>query len=152
MQLKAFFEDREAVSPVIGVILMVAITEILAAVIGTFVLGLGDQVGETAPNANWGTDVNEDETEVTFTHNGGDSVDKDELRFTVSGDVSLEDADDHGDGGELKEAVDTPLTAGSSITAVVSVDNDDDTGTVTLVWESGDQSSVLKSVDVDPDA
>ena len=38
----------KAVSPVIGVILMVAITVILAAVIGTFVLGLGENVEETA--------------------------------------------------------------------------------------------------------
>jgi len=39
--------DR-AVSPVIGVILMVAITVILAAVIGTFVLGLGDSLGDNS--------------------------------------------------------------------------------------------------------
>jgi flagellin-like protein len=39
-------DDTEAVSPVIGVILMVSITVILAAVIGTFVLGLGDNVEE----------------------------------------------------------------------------------------------------------
>ena len=38
--------DEDAVSPVIGVILMVAITVILAAVIGTFVLGLGSNVQE----------------------------------------------------------------------------------------------------------
>ena len=50
-------EDR-AVSPVIGVILMVAITVILAAVIGTFVLGLGESVeqnpsaGVTVDNGN----------------------------------------------------------------------------------------------------
>ncbi|TSD08581.1 type IV pilin, partial [Haloglomus irregulare] len=44
MQLTNILGDDEAVSPVIGVILMVAITVILAAVIGTFVLGLGDQV------------------------------------------------------------------------------------------------------------
>lgn len=36
-------QDTNAVSPVIGVILMIAITVILAAVIGTFVLGLSDQ-------------------------------------------------------------------------------------------------------------
>ena len=42
MQLKDIFGDDDAVSPVIGVILMVAIIVILAAVIGTFVLGLGD--------------------------------------------------------------------------------------------------------------
>ena len=40
--------DDRGVSPVIGVILMVAITVILAAVIGTFVLGLGDQIGGSA--------------------------------------------------------------------------------------------------------
>ena len=40
-------EDR-AVSPVIGVILMVAITVILAAIIGTFVLGLGKNVQTNA--------------------------------------------------------------------------------------------------------
>jgi len=40
MNLKTAFQDNDrAVSPVIGVILMVAITVILAAVIGTFVLG-----------------------------------------------------------------------------------------------------------------
>ncbi|WP_345775624.1 type IV pilin N-terminal domain-containing protein [Haloferax sp. Q22] len=42
MNIQNLFKDDTAVSPVIGVILMVAITVILAAVIGTFVLGLGD--------------------------------------------------------------------------------------------------------------
>jgi len=49
MEFKQLFDDDRAVSPVIGVILMVAITVILAAVIGTFVLGLGDQVQSTTP-------------------------------------------------------------------------------------------------------
>ena len=54
-----------AVSPVIGVILMVAITVILAAVIGTFVLGLGDNVQET-PSA--GVSISQEANEsVTFT-------------------------------------------------------------------------------------
>ncbi len=48
-------DGERAVSPVIGVILMVAITVILAAVIGTFVLGLGDQLGDTAPQASFST-------------------------------------------------------------------------------------------------
>jgi flagellin-like protein len=55
--------DDSAVSPVIGVILMVAITVILAAVIGTFVLGLGDQVQET-PSA--GVDTTQDTGAVSF--------------------------------------------------------------------------------------
>lgn len=47
---KNISENVDAVSPVIGVILMVAITVILAAVIGTTVLGLSDQ-SEPAENA-----------------------------------------------------------------------------------------------------
>jgi len=61
-------EDR-AVSPVIGVILMVAITVILAAVIGTFVLQLGDQAGGQAPSVSASVsdadyNVPSDETDV----------------------------------------------------------------------------------------
>ena len=41
-------EDERAVSPVIGVILMVAITVILAAVIAAFVLDLGQSTGANA--------------------------------------------------------------------------------------------------------
>ncbi len=41
-------DEERAVSPVIGVILMVAITVILAAVIAAFVLDLGGSVGQEA--------------------------------------------------------------------------------------------------------
>jgi flagellin-like protein len=65
MNLKTAFQDSErAVSPVIGVILMVAITVILAAVIGTFVLGLGDSLGQ---NANAGVSVDKTDTNATVT-------------------------------------------------------------------------------------
>ena len=59
--------DERGVSPVIGVILMVAITVILAAVIGSFVLGIGGDV-EAAPQAS--VSFSSDE----ITHNGGDSL------------------------------------------------------------------------------
>ena len=71
-----FNADDRAVSPVIGVILMVAITVILAAVIGTFVLGLGDQIGGSATA---GVTVDGDGTDtatVTLTNTGtAESVD-----------------------------------------------------------------------------
>lgn len=59
-------EEDRAVSPVIGVILMVAITVILAAVIGTFVLGLGDQVQQTSPNAQFSFDYDSGEPGTDF--------------------------------------------------------------------------------------
>ncbi len=42
MRVGALFADEEAVSPVIGVVLMMAITVVLAAVIGAFALGFSD--------------------------------------------------------------------------------------------------------------
>jgi flagellin-like protein len=48
--------EERGVSPVIGVILMVAITVILAAVIASFVLGFGDSVSE---NVQAGADIDE---------------------------------------------------------------------------------------------
>ena len=47
---KLFRKDDKAVSPVIGVILMVAITVILAAAIGSSVFSKG--TAESAPQAN----------------------------------------------------------------------------------------------------
>ena len=74
-----FNNDDRAVSPVIGVILMVAITVILAAVIGTFVLGLGDSLGDNQPSAQLSISVDESSDTVTIEHNGGDRINLDNL-------------------------------------------------------------------------
>ena len=58
---------ERGVSPVIGVILMVAITVILAAVIGSFVLGIGGDV-EAAPQASFSVE------DGSIIHQGGDSI------------------------------------------------------------------------------
>ena len=84
MNFKQLIDDDRAVSPVIGVILMVAITVILAAVIGSFVLGLGNSVQQTAPNANFDFDFEEvgdtGTYNVTATHQGGDTLTSDNTR------------------------------------------------------------------------
>ena len=63
-------EDERAVSPVIGVILMVAITVILAAVIAAFVLDIGP--GDSTISA--AADVSDDGDHITveITSGGGD--------------------------------------------------------------------------------
>jgi flagellin-like protein len=86
MNLTRLFTDGRAVSPVIGVILMVAITVILAAVIGTFVLGLGDQVSGSAPQAQFTFEFN-GSTALNITHEGGDAIEADTLN--VSSSVSI---------------------------------------------------------------
>jgi flagellin-like protein len=81
MNIKELFTDDSAVSPVIGVILMVAITVILAAVIGSFVLNLGGSLNQTAPQASFGFDYSGNN--VTITHETGDSIEA--ARLNTSG-------------------------------------------------------------------
>ena len=77
-----FNTDDRAVSPVIGVILMVAITVILAAVIGTFVLGLGDSLGDNQPTAQIDLDTTSDQ--IVLEHAGGDRIPSEELEIRVN--------------------------------------------------------------------
>ena len=62
-------KNDEAVSPVIGVILMVAITVILAAVIAAFVFGMSGNITKTKVVAATVSQPNA--TFVTVTYNGG---------------------------------------------------------------------------------
>jgi len=89
-----FNTDDRAVSPVIGVILMVAITVILAAVIGTFVLGLGYSLSDTSPQASLGIndapnnyDSSVDGQEAfRINHNGGDDLVGQDIRIVIRSD------------------------------------------------------------------
>jgi len=76
MDLKTLIQDDDAVSPVIGVILMVAITVILAAVIATFVLGLGDSLSNQAPQASFSCD------DGNVTMSSGDDLDTSKLSYS----------------------------------------------------------------------
>ena len=80
-------EEERAVSPVIGVILMVAITVILAAVIAAFVLDMGDELGDSSPSAQMSLDTessyndsdSSENTVATLDHDGGDAINTNEI-------------------------------------------------------------------------
>ena len=78
MKPSALIKDDDAVSPVIGVILMVAITVILAAVIASFVLGLGDQ-NNPAPTTSFDFNTDISNESVTVSHEDGDEISSDNL-------------------------------------------------------------------------
>ena len=86
MDLKKLFTEERAVSPVIGVILMVAITVILAAVIGAFVLGIGGETNST-PQASLSIEIADqgDEGNVSIEHRGGDRLDFGEITAILDG-------------------------------------------------------------------
>jgi len=89
--------DNRSVSPVIGTILVVAITVILAAVIGATAFGYTDRLTDSPPQANLQADQEQldvddintgtkEYTAVTITHTDGENIDKDNIRVTVNGD------------------------------------------------------------------
>jgi len=126
MQSKRTTEEStdRGVSPVIGVILMVAITVILAAVIAAFVLDIGP--GDTDPNAAISHDQDGDDLELELQSldgsadavvvveedgdnflsydNGGDE----NTALTVSGEQQSYDSDDVGGGTIQAISVDDP--------------------------------------------
>ncbi|MBO4246671.1 type IV pilin N-terminal domain-containing protein [Halomicrobium sp. IBSBa] len=117
MDVKALFDDDEAVSPVIGVILMVAITVILAAVIATFVLGLGDQISNTAPQASFSFDYTEDTSDtLQVTHNGGETISANEIEASVSGAQKAGGGDVTYDHNLFGDSSDSEVSAGTTDT------------------------------------
>jgi len=145
MQIKHLMQDDDAVSPVIGVILMVAITVILAAVIASFVLGLGDQASNTTPQASFSFDYDSSASTgsddfsggafgssgvLTITHDGGDTIEASRLELTDGSTTTF----------------DFSTTGVSDVSAGTTVDVDVDSGsTVRIVYSapSGDSSSTL---------
>ncbi|GGL44568.1 hypothetical protein GCM10009037_29960 [Halarchaeum grantii] len=139
MELKTLLNgDERAVSPVIGVILMVAITVILAAVIGTFVLGLGNQVGNQAPQVTFDWEGTAS-SGVTVTHQGGDS-------FEAS------NVDVKGTAMSTTNGLDT--YTGNTWTAGTSADipsGDLSEGEIQLVWSASgsDSTSIIGEYEVE---
>ncbi|WP_255479211.1 type IV pilin [Natronomonas sp. LN261] len=144
-------EDR-AVSPVIGVILMVAITVILAAVIGTFVLGLGDSV-ESSPQASWNiesvnlNDGTADNDGVKITHNGGDQIDANNLKLTIGSSTAFEDNSvKTGDWSEDTNDWGTQTSAGNTLEVTEAGAGISGDTTVRLIWEdpNSDDTQILR--------
>jgi FlaG/FlaF family flagellin (archaellin) len=120
---------------------------ILAAVIGTFVLGLGGSVQQTAPQASFTFDYDQSASGttgdfgssgndglLTITHDGGDSVEAQRL-FVSGGTVGS--ASDWTNGGFTSGDA---VSAGDSITA--NINNGD---TIRVTWESqnGENTATL---------
>ncbi len=82
MDLKKLFNNNKAVSPVIGVVLMVAITVILAAAIGSSVFGQGP--AKSAPQANINAIFTNNSHTMVIEHLGGDNIvwGNSQIRFT----------------------------------------------------------------------
>jgi flagellin-like protein len=119
-----FSRNEEAVSPVIGVILMVAITVILAAVIAAFVFGMAGNVQKTKVVA--ATASQQGQTTIYVTYQGGqDAIQVASLAWNIAGTT-----------GTLGTAVGSTASSGAGTTGQDKV-------TVTATFMDGSSQVIL---------
>jgi flagellin-like protein len=123
-QLKQFVADKRGVSPVIGVVLMVAVVVILAAVIGAFVLGLGGSQQAT-PQASFSLN------DGTLVMSGGDTLQSDSIQVVI-------------DGAQNPPSSTGEITAGTTVYETIP----DGTSTVSVVYTGNGESATLWQTDL----
>lgn len=104
--------ERAAV-PVVGTVLLVAVTVLLASTVGVVALGLGEQVESEQPTTAFETETSGDR--VAFVHQAGETIDGDQLSV---------------DGGEVVSKPET-VAAGDRVAVQPDAGVDD----VALVYE-----------------
>lgn len=135
--------DERGVSPVIGVILMVAITVILAAVIASFVLGFGDSVSE---NVQAGADISEKDdgtASVTWISEGN----AEQLNVTVTDATGTAELTDVGDSVTIE--YDTNAGSNSVTNSTITLNAIDSTTVTVTAVGSGGGKTVVTQEDVD---
>jgi len=136
------------------VILMVAITVILAAVIGTFVLGLGENV-QSAPQATLQVQENTASTnQFDLRHRGGDQLDYNEFDLVIEGSSDSDGAYtyDGTDPSYTTSSGDSTISAGITHTIELSSPTagaGEEQVTVTLVHTPSDNIVLERDVTID---
>lgn len=112
---------------------MVAITVILAAVIGSFLLGLGGSQTAT-PQVTF--DVDESSGQLNLTHDGGDTISSPDEKLSSAGPVDTIDITDNGKAGltsgdTVDMALNSSASNGDEVRLVFSAEDSSDTSTLT---------------------
>jgi flagellin-like protein len=79
--MQKMFPDSKAVSPVIGVMLMIVVTVILAAVVSSYTGSIKSQ--DMAPQATFVADASAGRLSINLQHLGGDTIDKRAIQIVI---------------------------------------------------------------------
>jgi flagellin-like protein len=121
------WRETRGVSPVIGVVLMVAITTVLGATVGAFATGVAADMPDQRPMASFDVEFENaapgGNDTLTVTHEGGDPMPGHRLHFVVSG-ASVAESDGVDDEVEIERpnrwidvvGVSSEVSAGSGAT------------------------------------
>lgn len=150
--IRGFLTDENAVSPVIGVVLMVAVTVILSAAVGAFVLDIGNAVTEAQPQTaidfQYDPVSGSPDDTLTVTHGGGDRLDPAQITITIGGTEAWHDGSAQNGYLEVSSDWDDDATSGESVVLEEDGDNIDPGMTVQVVWTKGQQSAILASDEI----
>lgn len=132
MNVRKLLTDERAVSPVVGVALLIAITVILAAVIGGVVLGLGNSSAE-APQASLQFEYDSGTSSLIISHEGGAELNSDNVVLKGDGSASL--SSDFSAGQTRNKSV--SLSPGDEISIVWQDPNSNDEAVIGTFEYSG---------------
>lgn len=138
--------DDRGVSSVIAVILMVAVTVILAAVVGAFAFDMGHQIGDETPQASFtfefSAGAGSSSNEINITHDGGDTLDREDVIVLAGAETIYEEGSPGVDVTVTNDWA-TDVSAGESLdireTGNVWEDGDD----LRIVWENPQNDNVV---------
>lgn len=152
--------NRRAVTPVVGIVLMAALTIVLAGTLLAFTLSIDTRpAASNAPTTDveFDFDANDPGPDaVTVLHRGGDTIEVDRLSIDVDGAVCdggsddpnqlFDAADDLGltgnlTAGETIEMTDPLPVAGTTLCSTGTLDLNP--ATVRLIWLGGEETSVV---------
>jgi flagellin-like protein len=80
-------QRERGISPVVGVVMMVAVTVLLGSMVGAAVLSYGDQLTEQPPIA--AVAVSFETTQATVSHTGGMPVDASQIRIDTPRNITV---------------------------------------------------------------
>jgi len=131
---------QRAVSPVIGVVLLIALVVLLSATVSVFAIEMGqnnpeptflegddDDHEEPTPDVEWEIDASGGIAQIT--HDGGESIDGDALEIMVD--------------GTERDGFDGTISEGDSTTVAASSGDE-----IRLEWTAGEESTTLESTTI----
>ena len=151
MRVSSIIVDEGAVSSTIGVVLMVAVTVVLAAAVGTFALGLAEESAKETPSASievaWGVDGGERTVDVTIL--GGQTLKSEFVTVELAHSV-VWNSDQEDDVGGLvyyggKTWADNQITSGDTLGLKEDSASIDEGEKLTVIWNNGQKSQILGS-------
>ena len=134
-----FASDERGVTPVISIVLVVALTMIVAALVGSNALGLANHSSEVAPNVGFHTDW-EGGNVLVVEHQSGNAVETARLTIVVDG-TTVYDENSAQNGATVDVPADGLLAAGDTIEITGASDFDD--RSFTIYYEGNGKSFVL---------